>query len=101
MATVQDIESRLEQARTLADLYNTREEIFLLPRTEVPVIDDIAKQFTPYADMWRICSEFARSLPEWMDGPFTEIDAEVVQNESDRWWRSSAKLAKVKECLKG
>lgn len=95
MATVQDIEARLEQARNLADLYNAREEIFLLPRTEVPIIDEIAKQFSPYSDLWRICSEFARSLPEWMDGPFTEIDAEVVQADSDRWWRSSAKLSKV------
>ena len=36
-----------------------------------------------------------RSLPEWMDGPFPEIDPEVVANECDKWWRGTAKLAKT------
>lgn len=41
--------------------------------------------FSPSADLWRISSEFMRSLPEWLDGPFTEIDAETVAADVDRW----------------
>ena len=26
----------------------------------------------PYA-MWKMAAEFSRSLPEWMDGPFTDL----------------------------
>ncbi|EFJ50020.1 dynein heavy chain 6 [Volvox carteri f. nagariensis] len=94
MATVLDIDSRLKSYQDLADLYGNREEIFGLPRSEYPVLEEIRKVFTPSADLWRIASEFMRSLPEWLDGPFTEIDAETVAADVDRWWRATAKLAK-------
>ncbi|PNH07362.1 Dynein heavy chain 3, axonemal, partial [Tetrabaena socialis] len=94
MATVLDIEGRLNSYQDLADLYCNREEIFGLPRSEYPALEDVRKAFTPSADLWRIASEFARSLPEWLDGPFTEIDAETVAADVDRWWRATAKLAK-------
>ncbi|GLI63290.1 hypothetical protein VaNZ11_006196 [Volvox africanus] len=94
MATVLDIDSRLKSYQDLAELYGNREEIFGLPRSEYPVLDEIRKVFTPSADLWRIASEFMRSLPEWLDGPFTEIDAETVAADVDRWWRATAKLAK-------
>lgn len=55
----------------------------------------IQKTFEPFANMWRFSSEFMRALPEWMDGPFPEIDAELVANECDKWWRGTAKLAKT------
>jgi hypothetical protein len=35
-------------------------------------------------------------MPGWMDGPFTELDADVVAADCDKWWRSSAKLCKVR-----
>lgn len=47
--------------------------------------------------LWRTASEFTRCLTEWMDGPFTEIDADFMSNEVDRWWRGTAKLAKTLE----
>jgi dynein heavy chain len=38
-----------------------------------------------------------RCLPDWMDGPFTEIDAESLAASIDTWWRGSAKLARSLE----
>ncbi|GFR44543.1 hypothetical protein Agub_g5814 [Astrephomene gubernaculifera] len=95
MATVLDIESRLNSYQDLADLYGNREEIFGLPRSEYPVLEEIRKVFQPSSDLWRIASEFMRSLPEWLDGPFPEIDAETVAADVDRWWRATAKLSKL------
>ncbi|KAG2430891.1 hypothetical protein HXX76_009864 [Chlamydomonas incerta] len=93
-ATVLDIENRLNSYAELTELYGNREEIFGLPRSEYPALEDIRKAFAPSSDLWKIASEFARSLPEWLDGPFTEIDAEAVAADVDRWWRSTAKLGK-------
>jgi len=55
----------------------------------------IQKTFEPFASMWRFSAEFMRALPEWMDGPFPEIDAELVASECDKWWRGTAKLLKT------
>lgn len=82
---------------SLSELYQSRESIFGLPLTEYPQIEVIQKMFEQYATLWRFCSEFMRSLPEWMDGPFPEINAETVANECDKWWRGTAKLSKVLE----
>jgi dynein heavy chain len=29
-----------------------------------------------------------------MDGPFTDIDAEAMAGDVERWWRAAAKLSK-------
>ena len=65
------------------------------PSPPSPQIEVIQKSIEPFATLWRFCSEAMRSLPEWMDGPFPEIDPEVVANECDKWWRGTAKLAKT------
>ncbi|MEW5317509.1 MAG: hypothetical protein WDW38_008798 [Sanguina aurantia] len=95
LASVLDMEGRLRACRGCVELYQSREAIFLLPPTDHPVCDVIDKMLEPYASLWRTASELGRSLPEWMDGPFPEIDAEQMASEVDRWWRGAAKLAKT------
>jgi dynein heavy chain len=93
--TAQVIEDRLRNAAELGELYQAREEIFgMTPRTEYPQIEVITKRFEPYNTLWKFCGEFARALPEWMDGPFSAIDAETLASDCDKWWRGSAKLMK-------
>lgn len=81
LTMVLDLESRLAKMAELAELYQGREAIFGLSPTDYPQIELIQKTFDPYAQLWRICSEFTRCLSEWMDGPFTEIDSDVMPAE--------------------
>lgn len=39
--------------------------------------------FEPYASLWRTAAELGRRLPDWLDGPFDEIDAEAVAADVD------------------
>ena len=39
--------------------------------------------FEPYASLWRAAAELGRRMPDWLDGPFDEIDAEAVANDVD------------------
>lgn len=39
--------------------------------------------FEPYASLWRTAAELGRRMPDWLDGPFDEIDAEAVANDVD------------------
>lgn len=84
MGIVLELEARLTNLQELAELYQGREDIFHMAKTEYPQLDDITKSFEPYAALWRTCAEFTRVLPDWMDGPFTEIDAETVASDCDR-----------------
>lgn len=87
VAYVQDIEAKLAQCAAAADLYNAREAIFALPASEYPQLKDIQKEFDPYATLWRTAGEFTTALPGWMDGPFTDLDADAVTADMDRWSR--------------
>ena len=49
----------------------------------------------PYLQLWTMCGEITHHLPDWMAGPFTDINAEQVSAECDKWGRSSTKLAKI------
>jgi dynein heavy chain len=66
--------------------------------TEYPQLEAIMKAFEPYGNMWKMCAEFSRNLPEWMDGPFTALDPENVTNLMDTWYRGVMKAMKT---LKG
>ena len=76
-------------------MWNKCEKVCSSSPPPAPQIEVIQKSIEPFATLWRFCSEAMRSLPEWMDGPFPEIDPEVVANECDKWWRGTAKLAKT------
>ena len=84
LATVQELESRIEALQQSVDLYQSREDIFGLPRTEYPLLGEVSHMLEPYASLWRCCAEFTRALPEWMDGPFPEINAENMATDVDR-----------------
>jgi dynein heavy chain len=85
LATVQEFESRIEALQQSVDLYQSREDIFGLPKTEYPRLGEVSHMLEPYASLWRCCAEFTRALPEWMDGPFPEINAENMATDVDRW----------------
>ncbi|KAK3261161.1 hypothetical protein CYMTET_29916, partial [Cymbomonas tetramitiformis] len=91
---VQDIEQRIQQSRDHTELYNSREELFGQKPTDYPQLTSITKAFEPYSMMWKTCAEFTRSLPEWMDGPFTALDSDQIANDVERWFRNTYKTTK-------
>jgi len=44
--------------------------------------------------MWKMCAEFSRSLPEWIDGPFTNLDPDDVTQRMDTWYRGVMKVGR-------
>ncbi|KAK9829119.1 hypothetical protein WJX72_004004 [[Myrmecia] bisecta] len=95
VGVAQDTEARLAKYSELVDLYLARERIFGMPPSEYPILAEVQKALEPYSALWSMCSDFMRCLPDWMDGPFTDIDAEAVAADCDKWYRGSAKAAKA------
>ena len=94
VAHVHDIEKKLKKAQEMSELYKSRESIFEMRETDYPTLASVTKTFKPYEVLWNNTAEFMRALPEWMDGPFTELDTNLVSSEIDKWARSTSKVMK-------
>eukprot|EP00899_Mesostigma_viride_P002516 jgi/Mesvir1/12265/Mv00478-RA.2 len=92
---VADLESKLARGKELEELYNAREGVFGAAEKSHPLLDKLIKQFDPYCQLWKVCAEFTRSLPEWMDGPFTDLDVDTITADTDRWFKTTLKSAKA------
>ena len=94
LVAVQEIDSNLARLKAKGDLYKSREVLFERPETPYPALTALIKEFEPYGNMWRVAAEFSRSLPQWMNGPFTSLDPEKTTNDVDRWSRAIVKMMK-------
>lgn len=63
--------------------------------TEFPELDALNAEFENCALIWHTAWDFLKVLPAWMDGPFSNLDAEEVQNNVEMWYKNSAKCCKV------
>ena len=100
LAYVQEVESKLKSLVEKSELYQSREELFGMALTEYPQLESIMKAFEPYGNMWKMCAEFSRSLPEWMDGPFTALaGGPIVYSHTTTRFRSTQGLAEGKYVL--
>ena len=66
-----------------------------MPEQDLPQLDHLVRTFEPYCNLWKICGDFTNHLPEWTDGPFTELDPESLTNSIENWIRALAKVQKV------
>ena len=48
------------------------------------MLADVKRELEPIAALWRMATVCSRQLPDWMDGPFTEIDAEAMAADVDK-----------------
>ncbi|KAH7297912.1 hypothetical protein KP509_25G018200 [Ceratopteris richardii] len=94
LAYVLEIEAKLQKCGSLGDLYNNREQILGLVPTEYPQVEALGKEFEQYGLVWHICCDFMHFLPQWMDGPFSAINAEELVSNVEKWFRSAAKCSK-------
>ncbi|KAG6554406.1 hypothetical protein Mapa_004323 [Marchantia paleacea] len=91
----QEMEDKLKRYLDLASLYNSREEILGLFVTEYALIEQLEKLFELHGMLWHTCNDFLRIWPAWMDGPFQDINGEEMVSSMEKWFRASAKCAKM------
>eukprot|EP01018_Ginkgo_biloba_P007886 Gb_26557 [translate_table: standard] len=94
MAYVLEIEEKLQKYSDLVELYNSREQMLGLMVTDYPQVEALAKEFEQYGILWHTCCDFCRALPQWTNGPFNDINADVVVQNVEKWFRATAKCTK-------
>ncbi len=53
--------------------------------------------FEPYANLWTIAAAFNRDSPNWMFGPFTQLDGDTIESNVTAWWKFAWKAEKTFE----
>ena len=77
---VKSLEAKIEAAEQQARQFNARESLFERELTEYTKVKEIRKSFEPYRNLWETVSNWLVQYEEWMEGTFSEINAETLED---------------------
>lgn len=79
-AAVADVEAAISEARARAVQFASREELFSVDeRSDYELIDQIAKEFEPFASLWSSAHNWTRWHKSWLDGPLLDLEPDTVE----------------------
>jgi len=79
------VQRKLEQAQQDAMLFNSRETLFGQEVTSYDALASAKKTFEPYHQLWSTSYNWIQSRKAWIQGSFTDIDAEQVEKLVDSY----------------
>ncbi|KAG7391800.1 Dynein heavy chain 1, axonemal [Phytophthora pseudosyringae] len=79
------VQRKLEQAQQDAMLFNSRETLFGHEVTSYDALASAKKTFEPYHQLWSTSYNWIQSRKAWIQGSFTDIDAEQVEKLVDTY----------------
>ena len=91
----QGLQARLDAAVTTIEEFNKEEEAFEWELTQYPLRHRLVQDLEPFLKLYEAIDSFRRQHAAWMDGPFLEINPEVVENDAGTIWRTLYKLEKT------
>eukprot|EP01033_Poteriospumella_lacustris_P000280 gene286-182_t len=95
--TVRRLRQALQQSEEKARLFNSREGLFNAAPTEYGELSDLSKTFEPFFDLWDCADKWLSSKENWTNGPFMELDADLVENSVNVLLKNLNKAAKTLE----
>ena len=90
-----DLEAKMADARTRAEALSSEEELLGFPRSQFPQLEEVPKTLAPYKALWSTAQEFSKNSYQWLNGPMTAIDPEVVEGEAKALWKANFKTIKT------
>ncbi|KAJ1632526.1 hypothetical protein T492DRAFT_868254, partial [Pavlovales sp. CCMP2436] len=90
--SVRQLQQKLEDAKALSELINSREALFGWPLTHYEQVKKLCKAFAPFASLWTIGSDWLTQYPVWMEGSFVEVSKTEVEENTHAWSLQLKKL---------
>ena len=90
-----DLNTKLKDAQVDAEEINTQEVMFAWPKTKFDKIAQMINKLDPFNTLWSICLSFHASYQVWMNGPFSRLVPETIENDVGDMFRKIYKLVKV------
>ncbi|GLD91881.1 hypothetical protein PINS_up000414 [Pythium insidiosum] len=88
------VQKKLEQAQQDAMLFNSRETLFGKDVTSYDALAVAKKNFEPYNQLWATAYQWIQSRKSWIQGSFTDINAEDVERLVEQYSTSIQKAYK-------
>ncbi|CAB3991140.1 dynein heavy chain 3, axonemal-like, partial [Paramuricea clavata] len=89
-----EIEVSVTSARDELEELNKEEELLEWEPSQFPVLQEMIAYKEPYDKLWRTAFNFHNKHEHWLNGPFSEVNAEEVEEEVSSMWRTMYKLTK-------
>ncbi|XP_073402803.1 dynein axonemal heavy chain 7 [Dendrobates tinctorius] len=91
----QSLNSKLEQAIEKVDQLNLEEEAFGWAASQYPQRKKIQDSLNPYLKLYEIIVEFNTKYKNWMEGPYTTVNPDLVEQDVGNYWRLLYKLERT------
>ena len=91
---LKDMKEKLAAAQIEGDEINYQEQLFGWPKTAFTKIQEMVTTVEPFYNLWTIASEFYKSWAIWMNGPFSRLNPEDVEEKVGDMFRTIFKLNK-------
>lgn len=89
------LHKNLDAAQNELDDINTQEQLLGFETSIFPILPMMFQLKEPYDKLWNTAYNFHQKHEAWMNGPFIELNSEVIENEVGDMWRTMYKLTKV------
>ena len=91
---VKSLNEKIAAAEEEARTFNSREGLFEREMTEYTKVKDIRKSFEPYRNLWETVSSWLIQYEDWMEGVFSEINPETLEDVVQRFSTNISKAFK-------
>eukprot|EP00760_Papus_ankaliazontas_P012185 PhM_4_TR15212/c0_g2_i1/m.1704/K10408/DNAH; dynein heavy chain, axonemal len=92
---VRKLQKDIAKYREDALRFNTREVLFGRDKEDYTPLNQIAKDFEPYATLWTTADDWRTMHHSWMNDPFDTVDAEDLDKQVQTMWKNILKSTKA------
>ena len=87
--------AELKHAGEVGEEINEQEHMFGWAMSKYANINKMVQKLEPFQTLWTTCYEFFESFGKWMNGPFSHLNAEEVDEQSADMFRRMYKSSKL------
>ncbi|XP_069790703.1 dynein axonemal heavy chain 7 isoform X2 [Narcine bancroftii] len=88
----QTLTTKLNQAMEKIDQINAEEQAFGWTESQYPQRKHTSDILQPYLRLYEMTVEFNNKYNNWMEGPFTEVNPDLIEVDAGNYWRGLYKL---------
>ena len=89
------LSNQLDELASDLEQINIEEKLLEWEQTSFPQLVDLIQAKDPYEKLWKTAFEYHTKSDQWLNGPFQEQNAEVIENDVQEMYRILHKLSKT------
>jgi len=92
---IEHLKQEFDEVEKATALINKRETLLGVAKTQFAELRVIQDDLKPLFELWLVASKYCQTLPDWVEGPFDELDAGLIESKTDEWINELKRLQKT------